>query len=136
MDSLIVPPVPERKLVPINTYKAVITNMTVSKSEKFGNDQVEIEFELIDFKFEDQPEIKPKLRKFFGFSLYSKSHLVQYFIKPLLDRQLSDEELRHKGFNLRSLLGTECLIQVSHKDREDGSKSNVISYIAKAGGQE
>ena len=54
-------PLKTRPLFPEGEYLAKITDMELARNKYNDKDQIRIKFELIEFRFEDQPDFQPDI---------------------------------------------------------------------------
>jgi hypothetical protein len=77
---------------------------------------------------EEKGEEPAMLSKFFTVSLHEKSNLrVQ--LENWRGRAFTEQEL--EGFDIESVIGAPCMLQVIHKQGQDGSVKAVINTIMK-----
>lgn len=123
--------------IPNGVYHAVcyaVVDLGTQYSQMFGISQhkcwISWEFpqERIVVKNEDNEDInKPRIiSEFFTVSLHEKSNLRQ-ILESWRGRGFTQSELN--GFDLSSILGVNCQINVIHKTKQDGSKRAVIGSI-------
>ena len=119
------------------TYIAVcvgIIDIGEQLNEQFKKyaDNVLILWELPSETVEIDGEQKPRwLSKSFTVSLNEKSKLYQY-LNTWLGRKLTDAEL--EGFDLTTLIGRGCFIQVQVEEKENGLYNSITGVMAPPAG--
>lgn len=116
------------------TYISVcvgIVDLGEQYSEKFKkySDKVLVIWEIPSQTIEVDGELKPRwLSKDFASSLNEKSNLCKFLV-PWRGRAFSEEELDESGagFDLKTMLGTGCMLSVTIGKRDDGSEYNAIA---------
>ena len=124
-----------RKLAPEGNHAArccQIVHVGTSFNEKFGNkkDAVRITWELPleTTVFKEGGKEEPFLvSKEYRLSLNEKSVLRRH-LESWRGQAFSDKEL--KGFDISTLLGKPCMIQVIHSTTSDGNGFNEIASIS------
>lgn len=105
------------------------------QGKKWMQHQIRVVYEL------DVPETlvlpdgrRPTHSEWLGLSLDEKSNLRKR-IEAILGRALSPEELPNRqtncpGIDVETLIGTNCLVQINHERRQDGStKARLVAVM-------
>ena len=103
-----------RKIFPEGTYRALIENIE-KEASKFDQEK---EVVKIQFKTEYKPkpnEASWKITMSCTASLHENSKL-NGVVERLTGKQLKEEE----GFDMESLIGQECFVQVDHQTSDAG----------------
>ena len=128
---------------PEGVYHAVcfgVVDLGHQHNKKYDNwgRKILIEWELpterIDIKEDDRVVSKPRaISRRFGLSLGTKSHL-RPFLESWRGKKFSFDEL--VGFDLKNLIGVNCMLQVLHNDYEGKTYANVQTVMPLAKGVE
>ena len=130
-------------ITPEGVYHAVcfgVVDLGNQHNKKFDNwgRKILIEWELpserIDINEDDRVVSKPRvISRRFGLSLGTKSHL-RPFLESWRGKKFSFDEL--VGFDLKNLIGVNCMLQVLHNDYEGKTYANVQTVMPLAKGVE
>jgi len=120
-------------LIPPDTYQAVvcwIADLGTHYSEKYEKDsqKVMLVWEIKDVRIEIDGESKPRLIKgVYSNSLHEKAYLRRD-LEAMRGKPFTADELI--GFDIRNVLGANCLLQISH-DTYEGRPYAKITAVAK-----
>ena len=86
-------------------------------------------FELPTLTIEVEEETKPRgISKKFTKSLHKKSAL-RAFLESWRGCAWSDKELKEKGFDMRTLLGVNCQLNIVHNVTDDKTYANIATVV-------
>lgn len=120
-------------LIDEGTYTAVcyaVIDMGMQKNEKYGSfaKNVAIIWELLDCMVEIDGKEEPRIfTQVYTASLNEKATLRQH-LAAWRGRDFTGEEL--VAFDLRNIIGTACLIQIIHSEKNGTTYANLASIMA------
>lgn len=120
-------------ILPEGSYAAVcymLADLGLQKSEKYGNSsrKVMIGWEIPDEYVEVDGEKKPRVFSARYTASLNEKAILRRDLAAWRGRDFTAEEL--KAFNLRSIVGAPCLIQVIHREGSNGKTyANLASIM-------